>query len=302
MDSERYRQVTQIAASSHGVFTRDQAERIGVGDRTLHRWCGLGIVERHTSTAFTIAGTPATWRRTLVLMTSAHPHGLVCHRASVSLWGLVDRRHRAEVLVTHHATRVAGPWSVRETRQLTGTDVAEVDGIAVTSIERTLLDVGRYWPAHRIGQLLDDSVMRELTTYDRFAARLDELAKRGRPGVRPARLALIDRGIDEGTPFEQLMAQLLRRSGLPTPVRELHVRVGDRDYFIDFAYPNASLGVECDSMLHHTKPCQFEADLRRQNDIVGTGMLLLRYTNARLRHDPEAVAAEIRHHLRTRTP
>jgi very-short-patch-repair endonuclease len=172
----------------------------------------------------------------------------------------------------------------------------------VTSIERTLVDIGRHWGPKPVGSLLDDAVMRRFTTYGRFALRVDELSARGRPGIRTARAVLADRDLAGGSPFEQQMDRLLRSAGLPTPVREFRVMVNGRNYFVDFAYPEALLGIECDSSTWHTKPQHFEYDLRRQNDIVRTGMLLLRYTTKSIRTDAHRITRDVEHHLRARHP
>lgn len=302
MDSNTRAEIAAIAARQHGAFSTAQARQAGLSDRSL-RWCvQRGGYVRLNSTTFAIAGSPATWRRTAMASTLAHgPDAFVSHRAALLLAGLTPKRTpRVEVLIPHHRWKASGPWLVHETRQLEAADRWVLDGIPVTSIERSLIDVGRYWSPQYVGSLLDDAVARGLTTYPRFAARFAELRRRGRPGITTTRLVLADRGLAEGTPFEQQMAALIRRSGLPRPTRELHVRVGERDYFVDFAYPDARLGIECDSTTWHTLPHQIEYDLKRQNEIQGTGILLLRYTRSRLRDDPDAVVAEIRRHLAER--
>ena len=62
---------------------------------------------------------------------------------------------------------------------------------------------------------------------------------------------------------------------------------------IDFAYPEANLGIECDSTQWHTLPSQVAAGLKRANEINGSGFLLLSYSSSQLRDEREAVIAEI---------
>jgi len=305
VESSPFARVAALAADQHGLFTRAQARRCGVADRTVTSLVHRGLVLRRSPTVFAVVGAPTTWRQeAMAAVLSNGSMALLSHRAAVVLHLPTRSRQRsagAEVVIPHHRWRTAGPWLVHESRQLSAADRVVIDGIPVTSIDRTLIDVGRFWSPWTVGRLLDDAVMAGLTTYERFAERLGHLRRRGRPGIATARAVMADRGIDLGSPFEQRMARLLRDAGLPTPVRELHVRVGRRDYYVDFAYPEARLGIECDSSTFHTLPYQFEHDLRRQNDIVGTGMLLLRYTPSRIRNDPFAVADEIRRHLQHRT-
>jgi len=230
------------------------------------------------------------------------PQALVAHRAAAVLWARGRHRGRSiEILLPLGSHRPSGPWRCHETRRLGPADIARVDGIPVTSVERTLIDVGRYWPADRVGRFLDDAVAAGDTSYDAFAERVAALRRRGQPGIAVARQVLADREVTEGTPFEQAMRRLLRTTSLPEAVREHPVVVGSRLYFVDFAFPEARLGIECDSLTWHTLPYQMDAHLRRQNDIQGTGMLLLRYTRRRLREEAADVAEEIVRHHQERT-
>lgn len=177
-----------------------------------------------------------------------------------------------------------------------------IDGIPVTAIERSLIDVGRHWNAQRVGSLLDEAVRAERTTYERFEQRFHALARSGRNGIGVARQVLVARGLDDGWGFEAAMSRALRRHGLPTPTREWAVPTPEHTYHVDFAFPEAMLGIECDSTLAHTQPHQFEFDLRRQNAIVRAGVLLLRYTPTALRTDEDRVISEISEELRQRAP
>jgi len=72
------------------------------------------------------------------------------------------------------------------------------------------------------------------------------------------------------------------------------VRLAGRQYFIDIAFPHARLAVEVDGRLHEDDPDVFENDRLRQNDLVGAGWRVLRFTYRMLVKHPEYVIAVIR--------
>ena len=173
-------------------------------------------------------------------------------------------------------------------------------GLAVTSIERSLIDVGRYHGPRSVGAMLDRAVRDGLTTYPRFQHRVWDLARQGRNGISTARLVLADRGFGDGWGFEKAMKGALRDAGLPESQREFRVHVDGHRYRVDFAFFDSMVGIECDSREWHGLQFQIDHDLERQNRILGTGLLLLRYTSRRLRDDPAGVVAEITANLEAR--
>lgn len=303
MGNPTFEALDRLAARQLGLLTHRQLLQLGLPSSTIWRWADEGRLARRSDSVYATPGTPDDWRvGALVAVLSSGPLARLSHRAGAALWsdGRIPGR-TIEVVVPKGSHRPHGPWRVHETRRFGAADAAMVGPIPVTSIERTLIDVGRYWSPERVGRLLDDAVTRRLTTYEAFAARVAALRRRGQPGIAVARLVLADRDVFEGTPFEQRMRRLLRSTDLPEAAREHRVTVDGKDYFVDFAFPEAALGIECDSSAWHTQPHQFEYDLRRQNDILGTGMLLLRYTSRRLREDPESVLGEVIAQYRRRT-
>src|SRR5205807_1953428 len=116
------------------------------------------------------------------------------------------------------------------------------NGIRVTSIERCLVDAGRYHGPKTIGAWLDHAVRDGLTTYVRFERRVGELAARGRNGIGVARLVLSDRGFGDGFGFEKAMVVAMREAGLPKPQREFRVRVDGHRYRVDFAFSDSMVG------------------------------------------------------------
>lgn len=64
-------------------------------------------------------------------------------------------------------------------------------------------------------------------------------------------------------------------------------------YEIDFAYPELRIAIEVDGYGPHSSRAAFQSDRVRQNDLVGLGWMVLRFTWADVVRRPERVARQI---------
>jgi very-short-patch-repair endonuclease len=93
------------------------------------------------------------------------------------------------------------------------------------------------------------------------------------------------------------LARLCRRFRLPAPKHQQRRRdAAGRVRYVDALWPRWRLQVEVDGA-HHMDVQQWEADLRRQNDIWVAGDRILRFTAFQVRHRPADVADQIRRAL-----
>lgn len=93
------------------------------------------------------------------------------------------------------------------------------------------------------------------------------------------------------------LARLCRRFRLPAPEHQQRRRdARGRMRYVDAYWPRWRLQVEVDGS-HHMDVRQWEADLRRQNDIWLAGDRILRFTAFEVRHRPADVAGQIRRAL-----
>lgn len=159
-----------LAAEQWGLFTTAQAERIGVSSQQLARLAGQGVIERARHGVYRVAGAPpavvdhvrTAWLALRPADTAAQRLAgeraggsggvsgggtdeveVVSHRTAAALYGLGDLdADRAEFTVAtrrqsrdrdvrfHLATLGPREWTV-------------VDGLPVTTVERTLVDLAR---------------------------------------------------------------------------------------------------------------------------------------------------------------
>ena len=290
-------QVLDHASQHHGLVRLEALQSIGVTRKHMDAWTGRGLLSLEGRSVYRAPGSPPTWRQhALRGVWTVGPTAHASHRTAAALWGLSDGRG-VEVLVPKGTGARMGTASVHETRHLTGVDVDERDGIPVTSIERTLVDLARVLDLGSMARTLDAAVQRELTTYRGIERRLRTMPTRGRKGVVLLRMLLAERlgsPAEATNPFEEMMRRILRDSDLPTPTRQEKVEQGGQRYYIDFAFPAQMVAVECDGLLGHGSPAAQAYDLQRQNDIIEAGWNLRRFPWSSVRNDPSGTLSSIR--------
>jgi hypothetical protein len=88
---------------------------------------------------------------------------------------------------------------------------------------------------------------------------------------------------------------LLRRGRVPMPI--FNARLYDGGTLIAVAdawWPEAGVAAEVDSREYHFSAEDWQRTMRRHDRLVARGVLLLHFTPAQIRSEPQAVAAEIR--------
>ena len=294
----------RVAQQQHGLVTIHQLSRAGVSERQVRTLVSNGLLERRHRSVYALTGVPPTWEQQLlcaVLATGAD--AAATHRAAATLWRLHRYRSTAvDVVVPRWHRGSATAWKVHESLSLPARDLTVHHGIPVTTPTRTLVDVGRYMPAARLGAMVDDAVVRELTSYEDLHLRFVELARRGRDGIATMREVLEQRPCGTVAPdsaFELAVFNDLKELG-PEPVLHHRVAVEAIEYVIDIAWPEFQIGVECDGFRFHRTEEQLEWDDQRRNRLGLLGWMVLHETWSRRRRDPQGLLREVGAALRSR--
>ncbi len=88
-------------------------------------------------------------------------------------------------------------------------------------------------------------------------------------------------------------AGLCRRAGLPEPTRQRVVRRPGGRYYLDVEWEQWGVAVEIDGAAHRDAETWVE-DAWRQNEVVITGRVVLRFPQVTIRVDPDRVMAQTR--------
>jgi len=157
-------------------------------------------------------------------------------------------------------------------------DLRRVDGLPVTSPERTIVDLARAGAATPLLEVAIDSAVRlRLTTLDHIIDRIDACQGPARRGVaRLDELVLTSGG---HTVLERRFLKLLRRAGLPLPKPQVvHRREGRHVARVDFLFPERDLVVEVSGGRGHSTAAERAKDARRRNELQQLGRTVLEFT------------------------
>jgi hypothetical protein len=307
MDRSADRRLLAFAADHHAVFKGAHARICGLTDRQIEGRIALGLWRHLYEDVYIAAGAPLTWKGTLLAACWAGGfRAAASHRSAAALWKLAGGR-RSIVEVTCPRWRRARHEGlvVHETKALQGVDIAVVEGIPVTTPERTLLDLGAVCHESVVEMALDKLEHRGLVTRQSVQATLGRLAKQGRNGAGTLRRLLAVQDRERRAPeseMETALIQCLRRDGWPEPVPQYEIRQGGVLVArVDAAYPQWRIAVEYQSDEHHSGRRASEHDNDRRLRIIAAGWFPVEATLPDVRNGGARLRAAIRN-ARTRVP
>ena len=216
----------------------------------------------------------------------------------MALWSLPGfNEGRVEVSATRPGRRRRG-LIVHRVLELPPADVTVVDGIPVTTVARTLIDIAAFVPPTVLEEALDDALRRKLVSLVRMRWRLGDLARPGRPGIAPMRALLASREAAVAVPqsvFETRLLKLLKDAGLPMPTLQHEIRSGSRLVaVVDFAFPALRVAIEAEGYRWHSGRVRWERDLQRRNALTALGWHIVHVTWTGLRDRPRETVEGIK--------
>lgn len=274
--------IAPILRSQYGLVSRDQVREAGHTDRQIHRRVATGAWVREYPGVYRVASVPLTFRSELLAACIA-TGGIASHRAAARLHRL-DSFHRAapEVVIAHGRWRAGIRAVLHQTTQADRLGSTLLDGIPVTSLARTVLDLGAVVTKRRQGQAIDQLLRERRVTTEILYRTLIAHARRGRDGCGSFRELLEDRVGEERVPlsdWSRWVGELLADAGMSRPVFEHRVySAGKFQAQVDLAYPEQMVAIELDSRRWHGDEDAFERDRARWNRIVGADWTLLVFT------------------------
>lgn len=222
----------------------------------------------------------------MVAVFGGGPSGMLSHRSAAALWGIGSEGAEIEVTV-----RCASPRRQPEVRTyrrptLADRDVTERDGIPVTGLVRTFVDLAAILRPPQVERCVNEADRLELI--DPPTLRVELQPHRCEPGVRPLR-ELLDRRTFRLTrsELERIFLPLAARAGLPVPETKRWVN----GFEVDFFWPGLELVVETDGLRYHRTPAQQARDRLRDQAHTAAGMVHLRFTHEQVRYEPDHVLA-----------
>jgi very-short-patch-repair endonuclease len=210
------------------------------------------------------------------------------------------RRSSGRIEVTVPRGRAGHPGLVvHRSRTLSAEDLTTVDGIPVTSVARTLLDLAVVLSVRDLGYALDRA--ERLQAFD-LKAMEDVLARaRGRRGAAALRKALVAwRPTDVRNDFEALFHELVRDASLGAPLANVFVDGEHYRHEVDAFWPAHRLVVQLDGFAYHRTRRDREKDATSDADLELAGYRVLRLTWDDVTIHKERTLRRLRMHLTVR--
>jgi very-short-patch-repair endonuclease len=181
------------------------------------------------------------------------------------------------------------PLRVHHSRALIHEDRGLHDGIPVTAVPRTLLDLAAKVRFDRLQRTLERSEELELFDLGPVEALLER--SRGHHGWGSLRraIALYAPVPFTRSQFERRFFAAVLRAGLPRPA----TNSAAAGYELDVYWPEHRFAIELDVYATHGGHGAFEGDRIRQEDLKLAGIELTRVTDVRFDREPDAVLARV---------
>jgi very-short-patch-repair endonuclease len=194
-----------------------------------------------------------------------------------------DQRRRIDVTVPAKRQGHDG-IDVHRTRSLRPDEVTVIDGIPVTTVARTLVD---------LADVLSPAAFRRAVheaDYRRLHAPLVPIP--GRKGAALVEAVAAERADPQltRTALEHAFLALIRSADLPEPKVNHHIHLDDRLVERDFVWPELKLIVEVDGRRAHTTRRAFEEDRRTDAELHRRGWHTARFSERQVTRDPAWVS------------
>lgn len=272
----------------HGVVTRAELLAAGVTPKQIRARVGRGTLLREYRGVYRVGHRARSTKATYLAAVLAVGNGAVlCGRAAASLWGLMKGEPPSPEVIGVTERQIEG-LSTRRARRLDPRDTAVVDGIPVTTVARTLVDLAAELSAEALARACHEAGVRYRTT-PRDVLTVLARRPRSRGAANLRRIVEGDIPVTLST-LEARFLKLLESDGLPLPATN-RMAGGRR---VDCRWPRHRLTVELDGYRFHNSRHSWEQDRRREREARARGDDFRRYTYGDVLENQESMLAELR--------
>jgi very-short-patch-repair endonuclease len=282
------RAIARLADRQHGVVATWQLLALGLTQDDIDYRARIGRLHRIHRGVYAVGYrtlTPKGHRMAAVL--AYGPDAVLSHRSAAAHWDIGPGFWKIEVTVPQSRRSRKGTRAHQAT--LHPDDITIHDGIPITSVARTILDLAAHLNHDRLTHLIEEADRKQrfdLRALDRAMARRPHA-----PGIRRLNTVLAAyRGpADTRSKLERDFRALIVKAGLPEP--QYNVLLAG--FTVDVYWPEWKLVVELDGKPYHTDPSAFETDRIRDATLQKIDIRVLRVTGKRMDDEPAAVLNDI---------
>jgi very-short-patch-repair endonuclease len=285
------RRLAALARRQQAMVSHVQLKELGLGASGIAKRARSGRLSRMYRGVYHAGHGPPTRKgRFMAAVLACGDGAVLSHRSAAVLWGLMHGGpEHPEVTVPRNGGRGHAGIAVHRS-PLPASDKTTHEGIPVTTVARTLIDLADVVSRRSLERAFDRAEYQRLDfsglrviSQRRGASLLAAVMAEHEAGTTMTRSAL-----------EEGMLALCREAALPLPEVNRHVEENE----VDFVWRERAAIVETDGWRAHGTRRAFERDRVRDAELTVAGWRVLRITHARLEREPEAVANQLRRLLR----
>lgn len=278
--------LAELATRQHGVVSAAQLRQLGYSTSAVGRAASAGRLHRLHRGVYAVGHRCLTKHaHCLAAVLACGPNALLSHSAAAWLWGF-SRTYSVTIDVTViRGARSRPSIRLHQARALGDEQRAHREGIPVTSVPRTLLDLATVVSGERLERAIERS--EQLGLFDLRAVDSLLASTIGHPASGRLRRALSAYREPAFTrsALERRFLALVRAAGLPTPSANVFVA----GHELDMYWERERFAVELDGYQHHRTRAAFERDRLRQEELKLAGIEMVRLTSRRLDREAETV-------------
>jgi hypothetical protein len=272
--------IAAFARRQHGLVTLLQLLVAGLVRSQVARRVAAGRLHWVHRGVYSLGPVLSREARFLAATLAAGERSALSHLSSAELRG-ISRFRSPVIAVVSPRLRIIEGVQLHRYRKLDPRDITTYNGIPVTTIHRTQVDLTDVLTPHQLTNVIYQAAYKGL--YVEPATR-DAMARAN--GRR--NLHVLDRAIalyNSGSAGTRSGAEdAFLRLDFPEPL----VNVGFEGFEVDFRWPDLRLAVEIDGS-HHGRPPDRAADARQDQALQGAGYETLRFTDEEVHHRPQQI-------------
>lgn len=286
-------EVAAVAVRQHGVISRAQLLAAGLSDAGIRRRVEKGHLHRVHQGVFGVGHWPVTREaRWMAGVLACGPGAALSHLDAASLWAIYRSSGPRIHVIAQTDRRVRG-LRVHRVRRLHADDVTRRDGIPVTSLARTLIDLTDLLPEDRLLRGLREAEYLRLLDHAALGAAVERAHGR-------RRLDALKRAMSNHAPgqivrdeLEHRFLELVRQAAIRPPETNVRTNTKRRVYTVDCLWRAEGVAVELDGRAAHTRATAFEEDRERDAALSACGLRPVRFTWQRIENRGADVIADL---------
>jgi very-short-patch-repair endonuclease len=291
--------LAEVAARQFGVLTLVQIQTAGLDRGAIRHRIATRRLQRLWRGVYAFGHQELRLEGVLLAAVFAcGTNSRLSHRAAAAQWELLpSAKSDIDVTVVGAGTRAKRRGiQLHCVRHLDPRDVTVHNGIPITTVARTLVDLNAVLPDRLLERALEQAYIRRLLAPGEVEGALERANGRRTATLRrliaaEGRAATVTR-----SELEERFLALIRTTGLPDP----EVNAWLCGYEVDFLWRAQRRVVEVDGYAYHTTRQATTRDRRKDDDLEAAGYRVTRFTADQILHDPADTLARAKRAITAR--